>query len=421
MSLPDKPSCGPEVQEPSGEVLTVDAGEVDLKDSSEPRDLTTQAASPAGDSSDPLGPEPTLVLGGAGLFGMPNPEFKLDDLDDFPDATVPLGDAWRPCEEEEEERAPDLPGHLPSIMIASTLPWTPAPPVPDPSGEARAASIAPLAMDVPARPDATVRMPVQPASPLPLPLMPLPPQADHGGQNTGLMVALAAAGIFALGILSAGASYALSSSSEAPEVAAAAAPTAASPAAPTAPAAVAPSAAPTAAPAPRVGQTVGAGLGRVELPASAPQKAETQTRHDEEPIPTTSVGALTTVPKSGSRSSQSVADTLMAASGSERGSSPRSASSPRGASPATPTPTSVYPAIEPEAPRAAPPPPPQARPVSTTGMVRVSPTLRAVLVDGSYKRVNNGEVVLACGLHRIQGGFGQARVVNVPCGGTVNY
>ena len=82
------------------------------------------------------------------------------------------------------------------------------------------------------------------------------------------------------------------------------------------------------------------------------------------------------------------------------------------------------------APLAAPgaplPPPPAAAPapaapavVATTGTVRVDPNLRAVVVDGSFRRANDGVVVVACGAHRLQVGMKSEQPVNVPCGGSV--
>jgi hypothetical protein len=73
-----------------------------------------------------------------------------------------------------------------------------------------------------------------------------------------------------------------------------------------------------------------------------------------------------------------------------------------------------------------PPPAPAAAPVaaptsaSTTGTVRVDPNLRAVVVDGSFRRANDGVVVVSCGSHRIKAGMKEQQTVNVPCGGSVS-
>jgi hypothetical protein len=83
------------------------------------------------------------------------------------------------------------------------------------------------------------------------------------------------------------------------------------------------------------------------------------------------------------------------------------------------------------APAGAPLPPPASAPVAaaapaaaapaaTTGVVRVDPNLRAVVVDGSFRHANDGAVVVACGSHRIKVGMKEAQTVNVPCGGAVS-
>jgi hypothetical protein len=75
---------------------------------------------------------------------------------------------------------------------------------------------------------------------------------------------------------------------------------------------------------------------------------------------------------------------------------------------------------------AAPLPPPAAAPAAPaaaatgTGVVRVDPSLRAVVVDGSYRRANDGVVTVSCGPHRIKAGMKEAQSVNVPCGGAVS-
>ncbi|MDB4944662.1 MAG: hypothetical protein JWP97_4196 [Labilithrix sp.] len=56
---------------------------------------------------------------------------------------------------------------------------------------------------------------------------------------------------------------------------------------------------------------------------------------------------------------------------------------------------------------------------SSTGNVTVDPKLRVVVVDGNYKRVNDGVVTLSCGAHRIKVGMNEPQSVNVPCGGSI--
>ena len=55
-----------------------------------------------------------------------------------------------------------------------------------------------------------------------------------------------------------------------------------------------------------------------------------------------------------------------------------------------------------------------------TGNVNVDPKLRAVVVDGSFRRVNDGVLTLSCGTHRIKVGMNDTQIVNVPCGGSVS-
>jgi len=75
-------------------------------------------------------------------------------------------------------------------------------------------------------------------------------------------------------------------------------------------------------------------------------------------------------------------------------------------------------------PVALPPPPPKAAAApavaSTTGSVNVDPKLRAVVVDGAFRRVNDGVLTLTCGSHRIKVGMNDPQTVNVPCGGSVS-
>ena len=70
-------------------------------------------------------------------------------------------------------------------------------------------------------------------------------------------------------------------------------------------------------------------------------------------------------------------------------------------------------------------PPPPSKPgsaaaASTTGNVKVDPKLRAVVVDGAFRRVNDGVLTLTCGAHRIKVGMNDPQTVNVPCGGSIS-
>ncbi len=60
------------------------------------------------------------------------------------------------------------------------------------------------------------------------------------------------------------------------------------------------------------------------------------------------------------------------------------------------------------------------RPSKTqVGVLRVSSSVRGLLVDGTPERVTGGSIILACGDHRIRPPHSSARVVRVPCGKTV--
>ena len=101
---------------------------------------------------------------------------------------------------------------------------------------------------------------------------------------------------------------------------------------------------------------------------------------------------------------------------------PRPQPSPPPEKKASPVASTVKTAAPTSAPAPAPQPAVPAAPVArpTTGTVRVADSLRAIQVDGTYVRVNGGAVVLPCGRHKIQAGFGATEVVDVPCGGAVS-
>lgn len=72
-------------------------------------------------------------------------------------------------------------------------------------------------------------------------------------------------------------------------------------------------------------------------------------------------------------------------------------------------------------PVVAAPAPQPAGPAPTTGVVRVPIDDRfvTIMVDGGYRKVNNGQVVVSCGRHSVRVGMGSTQDVNVPCGGSV--
>ncbi|MBX3187164.1 MAG: hypothetical protein KF819_09120, partial [Labilithrix sp.] len=48
------------------------------------------------------------------------------------------------------------------------------------------------------------------------------------------------------------------------------------------------------------------------------------------------------------------------------------------------------------------------------GVIHVDPALRVVQVDGQFRRVNNGTVVVSCGRHKLKAGMSES-IVDVPC------
>lgn len=79
---------------------------------------------------------------------------------------------------------------------------------------------------------------------------------------------------------------------------------------------------------------------------------------------------------------------------------------------------------EPEAPPAAEPAPPEpskpVAPAATTSLLRVSPSLRVVRVDGRPLRVEGGAVIVPCGRHRIATRGSSPPHVDIPCGADVS-
>jgi hypothetical protein len=70
----------------------------------------------------------------------------------------------------------------------------------------------------------------------------------------------------------------------------------------------------------------------------------------------------------------------------------------------------------PPATAAAAPAPAQKR----SGVIRVSPLLRGVLVDGAPHAVHGGAVVVTCGRHTVKAPGGSSHAVDVPCGGSTS-
>jgi hypothetical protein len=56
---------------------------------------------------------------------------------------------------------------------------------------------------------------------------------------------------------------------------------------------------------------------------------------------------------------------------------------------------------------------------SRTGIIRVSPEIRGMLIDGRPQRIANGALFVTCGPHRVKLPNQAAHMMNVPCGRTV--
>jgi serine/threonine protein kinase len=66
-------------------------------------------------------------------------------------------------------------------------------------------------------------------------------------------------------------------------------------------------------------------------------------------------------------------------------------------------------------------PAPSEPPKFGTVRIQQGPDIMTVLVDGEYRRVKDGGVVVSCGRHRIRAGLKDERTVDVPCGGSTVF
>lgn len=312
--------------------------------------------------------------------------------------------------------------HTPAAALASHGAGWQKPngaPVTQPHAQ-RPGSIAPVALDV-----AGLPRPAMPSIPAhaPVPSFHAQPPVKKGmsGLAIGGIVFAAVAFVGLVGIGGFAASRALSDKTEsasltpavttegtpaaaaAPaseEPAAAAAANAAAPADPSAPATLDVSSLPSA-PAPGAAPRGFTGSGSFTAP-SAPAT-----------VAGTSAGLAPAAPRSAGGSALAAPGQGSTSSGIKTTALP-----PPGAAAATPAPGGSTPL-----------PPPAAAPVaaapaaaapSSTGIVRVDPNLRAVVVDGSYRRAVDGVLTVSCGPHRIKAGMKEQQTVNVPCGGSVS-
>ena len=301
-------------------------------------------------------------------------------------------------EAEERAAAEDAPGQT-QVLVRSAMPAairTMHGGIQAPTR--RPSSIAPVALDLAAAPRATA--PLVPAFPPPARMLAYPsmtPKRGLGGVAIGVIAFSALALVGLVGIGGYAASRALTEKSD-PVAAAnesAELPSSAVVAPAAAPAPEAPNASPS---------TIGTGfaidvsaLPTAPVPGAAPRIATGRTTAPSAPAGAPLAAAGPVAPAPVSRSSGGA---LPPPGGGKVASAPLAA-------PGAPLP-----------PPAAATPAPAV--VATTGTVRVDPNLRAVVVDGSFRRANDGVVVVACGSHRIKVGMKSEQSVNVPCGGSVS-
>jgi hypothetical protein len=278
--------------------------------------------------------------------------------------------------------------HLPSVMIN------------DPAPAVRPASIAPLAIDIaPARftPDATLKLPPIRHARIPNPK-----------KRTWLMTGAIAGGL----ALSAAAVIALVSFRSTDDTSASRAESTS-----------------TVAAKPREAEKGAVRSAVIETPETTPQKAAPLPgERDENGTPVFSANSLPSAPE-GRESGPHAGPSAPSRGASASHAPPAGAAAPaRATSSAPATRTSSAKATAPAAaPGTAPAPvagpsptaAPSPRPVSTTGTIEVPASVMTVMVDGDYKRVQNGRIVVTCGKHRVNAGRG-TQVVDVPCGGVTS-
>jgi len=295
------------------------------------------------------------------------------------------------------EQALDLPGlalkptrlnSLPSVMVAEPQ---------------RSPSIPPFAVDIPPA-EGTLKLPAQLMVPAFAHAASSRPTGAKNNQMTILAaaigggVALCAAALIALIVFA---------TSETP-----ASSPAATPAAPTTKMVVS-------TPKPREAQQSSIRSAVIETPETTPRKIESALpSRDESGTPVTSTAALPSVPSGVSASTGAASASTGRAEPKEK----KSKASSAGTQP-PPPPASEPVAAAPIAPPAAPVAPPTAAPVShptsTTGTIDIPGSLMTVMVDGEYRRVTGGKIIVSCGRHKVNAGRG-TQILDVPCGGTAS-
>lgn len=295
-----------------------------------------------------------------------------------------------PSQRPQTPSASFTPAPLPSVVIAEP-----------PQAHHRPASIAPLAIDL-----APVQMPPMarvPEATQKLPAMRVMPRANNklniiAGAIAG-GVAICAAAIIGVVSLSSDDGGSASTSKSQPTVAAK----------------------------PREAQQGSARSAVIETPETTPARAASPlAARDEDGIPLSSPNALPSAPGAKGFAAQDdrnePAPTPRMSTGSSNANAGTAKKPAAVAAKAAPEPTpATQPAAQPAAaPAPAPAPAPRAAAAtSTTGTIEVPANMMTVMVDGDYRRVQGGRIVVSCGKHRVNAGRGM-RDVDVPCGGSVS-
>jgi hypothetical protein len=311
--------------------------------------------------------------------------------------------------------------HTPSAALAVTAAaW--------PNGRHPVSSGAPITHNLQTRPSSTAPVavdiargrPTMPSIPVVAPQVQAAARPAPSGVSGLLIGGLAFAAVALIGVVGVGgylASRTLSDKAE--SIAIAPAPEPASTSAAAAAPADPPAGEPAAAAADPASAPVTGGVDVSSLP-SAPVRAPAVAVAAASPAPAAPPAAPRTVVGSTGGSRPSGGSTQSPPTSTGRSGAPLPPPGAANASPQALVPAASGGAV------ALPPPPPKAAPAaapavaSTTGNVNVDPKLRAVVVDGAFRRVNDGVLTLSCGTHRIKVGMNDPQSVNVPCGGSVS-
>lgn len=157
----------------------------------------------------------------------------------------------------------------------------------------------------------------------------------------------------------------------------------------------------------------------IETPETTPRKVDPPTpAQDESGTPVTSPLALPSAPSSSTPKGASAASADTNPPLVKEPKEKKAKSSATVQPPPPPEPAAVAPPPSPP-PTPAPATTPAPKVTSTVGTIDIPGSLMTVMVDGEYKRVSGGKVVVQCGRHKVNAGRG-TQIVDVPCGGSIS-